>query len=151
MASRGERFWETKTLAQMTRDEWESLCDGCGRCCLVQLEGEGGAPARPTRAACRLLDVERCRCTDYENRSQRVPDCLVLSPERAAELPWIPPTCAYKRLARGQGLPEWHPLLTGDPGSVEAAGISMKGQAISETIVHEDDLEGLVFSFEPSD
>ena len=134
-----ERFWENLALSEMNREQWEALCDGCGRCCVVKVEDDGGE-FQPTAAACKLLDLEACRCTDYAERTRWVPDCLELTPELAHTLEWLPPTCAYRRLARGQGLPEWHPLCTGDPDSVVKAGISMRGRLVSETLVHPDDL-----------
>ena len=94
-------FWKTKTLTDMSRDEWESLCDGCGRCCLNKLEDEDTGKFLYTRAACKLLDVKTCRCTDYPNRAARVPDCVTLTPENVGELGWLPQTCAY-RLLDGQ-------------------------------------------------
>jgi uncharacterized cysteine cluster protein YcgN (CxxCxxCC family) len=126
-------FWETKTLGEMTGEEWESLCDGCGRCCLIRFEDEDTGEVIPTRVACRLLDVETCRCTRYRHRKRYVPDCIKLTPVNVAELKWMPPSCAYRRIYDGKGLASWHPLVSGDPQSVEKAGISMKGQLVSET------------------
>ena len=119
-------FWETKTLAEMTRAEWESLCDGCGRCCLVVLEDadEPGAYYE-TNTACRLLDRKTRRCTDYKNRTKRVPDCVRLTAAKASSLDWLPSTCAYRRLANGEGLADWHPLVSGDSDSVVRAGIAI--------------------------
>ncbi len=106
-------FWKTKTLTEMSRDEWESLCDGCGRCCLNKLEDEDTGKFLYTRAACKLLDVKTCRCTDYPNRAARVPDCVTLTPENVGELGWLPQTCAYRLLDEGKSLPWWHPLVSG--------------------------------------
>jgi hypothetical protein len=125
-------FWETKSLAQMTTREWESLCDGCGLCCLVRFEDEETGEVVPTRVACKLFDPNRCRCTDYENRHSQVPDCIKLTPGNVATLKWMPLSCAYRRLDEGKPLPAWHPLITGDPASVHAAGVSVRGQTISE-------------------
>ncbi|MCC5996690.1 MAG: YcgN family cysteine cluster protein [Oceanicaulis sp.] len=136
-------FYETKTLAQMTRSEWESLCDGCGRCCAVLLEDEDGAVWR-TRLACQLLDLKTVRCSDYANRHARVPGCVKLTPDSIGQLGWMPDTCAYRLLAEGRPLPDWHPLRTGDPDSVITAGISVKGALISETLVDEDDQQDYV-------
>lgn len=136
-------FWETKTLAEMTRDEWESLCDGCGRCCLVVLEGEDGRYWE-TDVACRLYDPKKRQCTDYRNRHARVPDCVRLTAENAGALKWMPETCAYRRLARGEGLPDWHPLVSGDPGSVARAGIAAGRGLASEAEVSEEELESRV-------
>ena len=140
MAVVTQPFWRTKSLDEMTHDEWESLCDGCARCCMVQLSDQHGRRAQPTSAACKLLDVESCRCTDYAKRAQLVPGCTVMTPDKAAKLDWLPPTCAYRLVAHGEDLPQWHPLRTGDPDSVHRAGISMRGRAISELYVHPDDL-----------
>ena len=125
-------YWETKTLRQMTVAEWESLCDGCGLCCLIRFEDEDTGEIIPTRVACRLFDGDRCRCTDYANRKTHVPDCIKLTPYNIDDLMWMPKSCAYRRLHEGKGLPSWHPLITGDPESVHKAGVSVRGQTISE-------------------
>jgi uncharacterized cysteine cluster protein YcgN (CxxCxxCC family) len=135
----GEPFWRTKTLAQMTRVEWESLCDGCGRCCLVRFEDEETGEVVPTRISCRLLDTDTCRCTDYAHRRRWVPDCIKLTPEKIEDLAWMPRSCAYRRLHEGRDLADWHPLVSGDPQSVHRAGISVRGQVVSETAL--DDVE----------
>lgn len=121
-------FWRTTPLAQMTPEQWESLCDGCGRCCLVKLEDEDSGAIAYTDVICRLFDVGTCRCRDYANRSDAVPDCVRLTPEAVATLGWLPPTCAYRLVDEGKDLPFWHPLVSGDPDSVVAAGISVKGR-----------------------
>ena len=110
----------------MTHDEWESLCDGCGRCCLHKLEDEDDGRIYYTRAACDLLDIKSCRCKDYPNREKLMPDCIQLSVDHAQYFDWLPETCAYRLLAEGEPLPEWHPLITGDPDSVIKAGISVR-------------------------
>lgn len=125
-------FWRTKTLGEMTRAEWESLCDGCGRCCLHKLRDEDSGELAWTEVACRLLDLQSCRCTDYGNRKARVPDCVKLTPKRVAEIDWLPPSCAYRLLRDGQDLPWWHPLVSGDPETVLQAGISVRGKAVRE-------------------
>lgn len=127
-----EPFWRAKSLQAMTQDEWESLCDGCGKCCLHKVQDADTDEIYPTNVACRLLDLKSCRCTDYPNRKIEVPDCVQLSPETAGTLPWLPATCAYRLLAEGEDLPDWHPLITGDPASVHAAGVSIRGRSISE-------------------
>ena len=129
-------FWETKTLSEMTDAEWESLCDGCGRCCLYILHNEETGDVFETDVACKLFDARRRRCTDYENRTSRVPDCVRLTPQNAASLHWMPETCAYRRLANGETLPDWHPLITGDPKSVERARV-----AVSPDLVPEDEID----------
>jgi uncharacterized cysteine cluster protein YcgN (CxxCxxCC family) len=136
-----EPFWKTKTLTEMTPQEWESLCDGCGRCCLVKLEDEDIGKIHFTNLACKLLDRRTCRCSDYTHRSARVPDCVRLTPENVGKLNWLPDTCAYRRLAKGQPLSWWHPLVSGRKGTVAEAGISVGGQVRSEEGVAEEDLE----------
>ncbi len=134
-----EPFWKTKRLDEMDDQEWESLCDGCGQCCLHKLEDVDTDDIALTNVACRYLDLGACRCTDYPNRSINVPDCVQLTPENAGALRWMPQTCAYRLLAEGKTLHWWHPLVSGDPDTVHKAGISVRGKAISEDRV--DDLE----------
>lgn len=134
------QFWKTKALADMTREEWESLCDGCGRCCLNKLEDEDTGDFHYTRAACKLLDLKTCQCTDYNNRAARVPDCVALTPDNVGALGWLPATCAYRLLDEGKPLAWWHPLVSGRPDTVDEAGISVKGLAYSEEGIAIDDL-----------
>jgi uncharacterized cysteine cluster protein YcgN (CxxCxxCC family) len=126
-------FWKTKTLEEMTPVEWESLCDGCARCCLFKLEDEDTGEIAYTNVVCRLLDQPACRCTAYFTRTTLVPTCLVMTPERSRLLKWAPSTCAYRLLAEGKDLPWWHPLISGTPRSVHLAGISVRAVAIPET------------------
>ena len=126
------RFWEEKPLAKMTRDEWESLCDGCGKCCLHKLEDEETGEVFPTNVACRLLDRRNARCKDYRNRKSFVPDCVRLTPAVLGTIDWLPSTCAYRLVADGQPLPEWHHLVSGSPETVHEAGISVRGWTVSE-------------------
>lgn len=122
----------------MSVEEWESLCDGCGKCCLVKLVDEDTEELHHTRVACELLDIGACRCSNYDNRHDLVPDCIRLSSDTIETLAWLPTTCAYRRVAAGQDLAWWHPLVSGDPETVHQAGISVRGWAISETKVDHD-------------
>jgi len=125
-------FWETKTLREMNAAEWESLCDGCGLCCLIRFEDEDTGEIIPTRVHCKLFDSSACRCSDYANRKQYVPDCIKLTPGNIEALEWMPKSCGYRRLHEGRGLADWHPLVSGDPESVHRAGVSIRGQTVSE-------------------
>ena len=133
-------FWKRKTLVQMNRTEWESLCDGCGRCCLLKLEDVDTGALHFTSVVCHLFDQQRCRCTRYAERTSLVPDCLVLSPDNLALINFLPDTCAYRLLNEGRDLPDWHPLVSGTPVSVHRAGVSVRDKVISEEYVHPDDL-----------
>ena len=132
-------FWETKRLEQMTVKEWESLCDGCGLCCLVRFEDEDTGEIIPTRVSCRLYDNQLCRCSDYENRKKHVPDCIKLTPHNIEDLEWMPKSCAYRRLHEGRPLADWHPLISGDPESVHEAGVSLRGQTLNEADLDDPD------------
>lgn len=134
-------FWETKTLAQMSQEEWESLCDGCGKCCLYILHNEETGDVFETDVACQMFDPSKRRCTDYSNRSIRVPDCVTLTPENAKSLTWLPKTCAYRRLAHGKTLFDWHPLISGRRESVVEAGIATSPDLIPEDEIDDDLLE----------
>lgn len=134
-------FWETKSLAEMSRAEWEALCDGCARCCLHKLEDEETGDLYFTSIACRELDLDCCRCQHYGERQQRVPECVILHPGQTEALAWMPASCAYRRLAEGKPLPQWHPLLSGRADSVHEAGVSVRSYAISEQSVTEESLE----------
>jgi uncharacterized protein len=133
-------FWKTTALDQMTREQWESLCDGCGLCCLVKLEDADTGETHYTDVACRLLDLDACRCTRYRDRHRLVPDCIELTPGGIETLRWMPPSCAYRLLYEGKPLPEWHPLVCGDRRAVHRAGVSVRGRAVSEYCVAEEDL-----------
>jgi hypothetical protein len=137
-------FWKMKTLEEMTREEWESLCDGCAQCCLHKLQDEDTGEILVTPVACKLLDLNTCRCGDYRRRHKRVPGCLQLNPGLVHKLTWLPPTCAYRLVAEGKDLENWHPLVSGDPESVHRAGISLRDRAISERDVDMDDLEDYI-------
>ncbi len=127
-----EDFWKRKSLADMDALEWESLCDGCGLCCMHKVEDEDTGQVFYTNLACRLLDTQTCRCTNYPQRAKLVSDCLRLTPASTEAFEWLPASCAYRLLSRGGDLPAWHPLVTGDPESVHEAGISVRGRVVSE-------------------
>ncbi|MFC6489194.1 YcgN family cysteine cluster protein [Nitratireductor sp. GCM10026969] len=127
-----EPFWKTKPLEAMTPQEWESLCDGCGKCCLAKLEDEDTGQIHWTSVACRLFDAGLCRCTDYAHRLARVHDCVRLTPENVRTLSWLPATCAYRLVADGKDLAWWHPLVSGNPETVHQAGISVRGRVAAQ-------------------
>jgi len=144
------RFWETVPLKKMNSAEWEALCDGCGKCCLNKIEYEDTGEVDYTRIACRLLDGQTCRCSHYEIRHQFVPDCVRLTPASLLKIAyWMPRTCAYRLLWEGAPLPDWHPLVTGDPESTHAAGQSVRGWTVPEFEVDEDDWEDYVIEEKP--
>jgi uncharacterized cysteine cluster protein YcgN (CxxCxxCC family) len=130
--SQKREFWREKTLSEMDNEEWESLCDGCGLCCLHKMEDDETGAVAHTNVSCRLLDIKTCRCTKYPMRKVLVPDCVILTPEKAAEFKWLPSTCAYRLMAGGKELPAWHPLKTGTSESVHKKGISVREIAVSE-------------------
>ncbi len=125
-------FWKTVPLAEMSEAQWESLCDGCGRCCLHKLRDDDTGEIFWTQVACRLLDLGSCRCGDYPARQERVPDCVQLTPAALESIDWLPPTCGYRRVAENRNLAWWHPLVSGDPNTVHEAGVSVRGRVISE-------------------
>lgn len=135
------RFWESKTLAQMSANEWEQLCDRCGRCCLHKLEDEDDGEVYYTAVGCKLLNVESCNCTHYAERKQHVPDCTVLTLAMVDEFHWLPVTCAYRLLHEGKPLNDWHPLISGNDQSVLEAAISVRGWVYSEQDVNLNELE----------
>lgn len=129
-------FWQRKTLSEMNEAEWESLCDGCGRCCVLKLQDEDTGEVHPTAVVCRLFDIESCRCTRYADRHRLVPDCVHLDAEAVRRYHWLPASCAYRRIAEGRGLAWWHPLVSGDRRTVVAAGVSVYGNVVSERDLH---------------
>ena len=132
-------FWTSKPLEDMTATEWESLCDGCGKCCMAKLEDEDTGEIHWTSVGCRLFDAGACRCTDYANRLAAVPDCVGLTPANVRTIPWLPKSCAYRRIAEGRPLAWWHPLVSGDPGTVVSSGNFVGGRVVCELEV--DNLE----------
>lgn len=133
-------FWETVPLAEMSKQQWESLCDGCAKCCLHKLEDEDSGEVYYTKVVCRYMD-DQCRCTEYLKRNELVPNCVWLRPEDVDDFHWLPSTCAYRLVHEGQPLADWHPLVSGDSSSVHEAGVSIKGRALSEEYVHPDGYE----------
>lgn len=141
------KFWQQKELAQMSDAEWESLCDGCARCCMIKLEDEDTREVHYTAVVCDLLALDVCRCTRYPERHELVPDCVVLTPERAADFAWLPTTCAYRTLAEGRELAWWHPLVSGRQDTVHEAGISVQDKVVPEAMVHEDDQQDMIVTW----
>jgi uncharacterized protein len=133
-------FWKSKSLQEMSRPEWESLCDGCAQCCIIKFEDEDTGRIYHTNVVCELLDIYHCTCTRYPERSVLVPTCLTLSADLVQHLSWMPETCAYRLLAEGQDLPDWHPLVSGDPNSVHRSGHSVRAKVISARDIDEEDL-----------
>jgi uncharacterized cysteine cluster protein YcgN (CxxCxxCC family) len=141
-------FWRVKRMSEMSAREWESLCDGCGRCCLNKLTDVDTGETVYTDVGCKLLDDESCRCTDYARRQTRVKDCVRLTWRNVSRLTWLPPTCAYRLVAKGKDLPWWHPLVSGSPETVHAAGVSVRGRVTaSERDVPDDKMEDYVVSW----
>ena len=132
-------FWEDKALHELNQEEWESLCDGCARCCMIKIEDGSSGDVHYTSLTCQLLDLDTCRCTRYPERHELIADCVELTPDTAVRFDWLPVTCAYRRLARGQPLLWWHPLVSGDPQTVHEAGISVLGKTLPVDSVHEDE------------
>ena len=145
--SKQEPFWRVKRLDQMNREEWESLCDGCGLCCLNKLEDWETGEIAFTSVACRLLDGHSCQCSDYENRWDTVPECIQLNLEGVEDIPWLPPTCAYRLVHEGHGLYWWHYLVSGDRETVHQAGISARDRTVSEAKVPVEDYEDYIIEW----
>ncbi|MBU2644823.1 YcgN family cysteine cluster protein [bacterium] len=137
-------FWENKPLTELTHEEWEALCDGCGQCCLHKIEDESTREVYYTYIACRLLDLEKCRCTNYSQRMDEVAECLRITPTGFHRMQILPETCAYRRLSEGKKLLWWHPLISNDPETVHQEDISIRGKAISEENIHPDEFENCI-------
>jgi uncharacterized cysteine cluster protein YcgN (CxxCxxCC family) len=142
-------FWRTKQLEELDPAEWEALCDGCGRCCLLKIEDEESGDCFQTNLSCRLLDLGSCRCKDYANRHDVVSDCIRIDPDAVRRLAWLPSSCAYRRVAEGRDLAWWHPLVSGNPDTVHEAGISVRSIAIRETRVRARNLEKYIIELDP--
>jgi uncharacterized cysteine cluster protein YcgN (CxxCxxCC family) len=140
-------FWREKTLQQMSQAEWEALCDGCARCCMIKLQDDDTDEVHYTALVCDLLDIEACRCTRYPERHALVPDCVVLTPQRAKDFHWLPRSCAYRSLAEGRDLAWWHPLVSGSADTVHEAGISVRGKVMPEAAVHADEQESMIINW----
>jgi len=150
MTAMREKFWQTVKLKNMTPQEWEALCDGCGKCCLNKIEFEDTNEIAFTRVACKLLDGTSCFCSKYETRRNYVPDCVQLTPKKLPEIAyWLPKTCAYRRLHEGKSLPDWHYLVTGDRESIHRAQASVRGWTVPEYQVSEDDWEDYLIEETP--
>ena len=134
-----EKFWQEKTLDEMNEEEWEALCDGCGRCCLVKLEDEDSGEILKSDIHCKLFDCETAKCLKYENRQEYVSDCVRLTPKNIKELNWIPDSCAYRRIAEGRGLSWWHPLVCGESETIKEVGVSVIGRTICESEIKPDE------------
>lgn len=143
--------WHHKKLAELNEQEWEALCDGCGRCCLQKLQDTDSGMTFFTRVACRLLDLDSCRCSDYDNRLQKVPDCTQVAPLTPQKIAWLPASCAYRKVDNGEPLATWHPLCSGHQDSVHQAGKSVREWAISECVVDDSQYEDLLIEFDDDD
>jgi uncharacterized cysteine cluster protein YcgN (CxxCxxCC family) len=141
-------FWETKTLLEMNRRQWELLCDGCGICCLEKLQDGLTGEVEYTAVACRYLDTSTCRCRTYANRLQVNPNCVQITADSISEMSWLPGSCAYRRLAEGKPLLRWHPLISGDPESVHTCGISVRDRVISAAYIHPKDIQAYCIEIE---
>ena len=151
MPTESQPFWKTKSLSEMSTEEWESLCDGCGRCCLNKLEDIDTGTIHYTNVACRLLDLKRCRCSQYTQRLDLVPDCISLSPKNIQTITWLPHTCAYRRLAEGKELAWWHPLVSHSRSTVHQAGISVRGKVVSEDAIPAQEFEERIIDWIEND
>ena len=125
-------FWQHKKLSELSLDEWDSLCDGCAKCCLHKLEDVDTGEVSYTNVACSLLDAGSCLCKNYVERTLLVPDCVELTKDNLSGLKWLPPSCAYRLLNEGKELEWWHPLISGDPNTVHEAGVSVQGRIVEE-------------------
>ena len=144
MSDQSQAFWKEKTLGELSSEEWESLCDGCGKCCLVKLQDEETDEVAYTNVVCQYSDAESCRCIQYQHRNELVPHCVRLQPDMVDEFFWLPATCAYRLIAEGKYLESWHPLVSGDSGSVHTSGQSIKDKVYSEQHIHPDELEDYI-------
>lgn len=141
-------FWKSTALKDMTQTQWEALCDGCGKCCVLKLEDIDTGAIYYTDVSCQLLCTKTARCTNYTDRKKHVPDCVILSPDNLDALPWMPESCAYRRLHEGADLPDWHPLLTGNQDAMIAANHSVAGQVTNEKHIKEEDMVDHLFDWD---
>ena len=141
------KFWETKNLIDMNENEWESLCDKCGKCCVIKLEDFDTQEVHYTNVSCKLLCEKSASCKDYENRKSIVPDCIILSPDNLKDLKWMPETCAYKLLNEGKNLPYWHPLLSGNDKEIVKSGNSVKNRVTNENEIKIKNLPDYIFNW----
>ena len=145
-----DKFWKTIPLEKMTEQQWESLCDGCAKCCIFKFEEDDTGHILQTDVVCKLLNIEQCSCTQYPQRKTLVPDCITITPENILSLKWMPDSCAYRQLALGNDLPEWHPLISGQKDSAHQANMTVRGRVVSESEV--DDIEDRIIGwFDPND
>ena len=141
-------FWKRRKLTDLSLEEWEALCDGCGNCCLYKVEDIDTGEVGLTNVVCRFLDLDNIQCQLYDDRHSAMPSCIKLTPSKVESLKWLPETCAYVLIMRGQPLPDWHPLESGSPNSVHEAGISVKGKVIRETEANLDRIEDYIVSYD---
>ncbi|MAV62928.1 MAG: YcgN family cysteine cluster protein [Alphaproteobacteria bacterium] len=131
--SNNKHFWETKSLNQMTKVEWESLCDGCGKCCLHKLEDIDTGEISVSNVSCSFLDQTSCKCKDYKNRNENVPDCIQLDLKNLKKLDWLPSTCAYRLIDEGESLHDWHHLISGSSETIHERGMSVRDCSVNES------------------
>lgn len=140
-----KQFWKNKSLFEMSHQEWESICDGCGKCCLQQLQDEDTGELVFTDVACDLFEQQSCRCTDYENRSQKVPNCMTMNKDNVFECAeFAPPSCSYRLLLQGDDLPEWHHLVSGDADMIHQTGNSVSGKVRLQREIDQNEIEDYI-------
>ena len=143
-----KKFWLEKKLHDLNHDEWESLCDNCGKCCVIKLQNEENNELFYTNVSCKLLNIENCKCTNYENRKKIVPDCVKLTPNNLSQLNWMPATCAYKLVNEGKDLPNWHPLNQGPDSSTISDEHSVARKVFSENEINMDKITDYIYDWD---